>query len=565
MGLAGMRLRPTKWLLYAPIAALPLLAAYVLNGQTVQDDIARRAAENLKATGADWAKLTVNGRDAKVAGDSPTQARIDVAIAAVAATYGVRRVEAGARVVPPQPVVEPEPVVEPVPEPVVELKPPTVGAVSLEAGRITASGTWDEGIAAALRASLAGKNWEFGKDAALASDGKGNWTLKSDIDLAPGTYDLVVEVTAKDGTTLADARKDEIVIAEPAPPPPPPPPTPTPRMTAPTVALFANELSPDHLSGGWDEAHATSLKVSIPAANLAATLGADVALTSRDGTWTLMLSQKLTPGSYDVAVETTDKQGRVERDQTKFEILVKEPPPPPPPPPPPMELHVPTVATYAGEHSPAAITGTWDEAVATSLKVSIPGAKIAAALGTDAALTSKAGAWTLALAQALTPGIYNVIVETSDAANRTASDATTAEIYIKTPPPPPPPPPPPYDCDGVLAKIGGIFPIRFAFDRTGVVSPYDLSVNQVAALLKDPRCLTVKALVTGHADYLGGRLFNRALSIIRAQAVVDMLVASGVDASRLSVDGKGKAAPLDPERDKLARAKNRRVVITIVK
>lgn len=117
----------------------------------------------------------------------------------------------------------------------------------------------------------------------------------------------------------------------------------------------------------------------------------------------------------------------------------------------------------------------------------------------------------------------------------------------------------------MLAKISAVFPVRFEFGVSDLQAPYDLAVNQYAALLKDPRCLETKAMVTGHADYYGGRLYNRALSLARAQHVVDALVASGVSPTRLTVEGKGKSAPLDPEKKREARAKNRRVEITIVK
>ncbi len=110
-----------------------------------------------------------------------------------------------------------------------------------------------------------------------------------------------------------------------------------------------------------------------------------------------------------------------------------------------------------------------------------------------------------------------------------------------------------------------MFPIRFAFDRWDLESPYDLSVKQAAALLADPRCQDRKVEVTGHADYYGGRLYNEALSIRRAQVVVDALVAAGVAANRLSVTGRGEKAPDADAHTREARAKNRRVVLTIVK
>jgi outer membrane protein OmpA-like peptidoglycan-associated protein len=267
-----------------------------------------------------------------------------------------------------------------------------------------------------------------------------------------------------------------------------------------------------------------------------------------------------------VVVETADKVGRKSFDQTKFELNIKAPAAAPAPATM-TEQTIPTIAVFSGDQSPSAITGTWDEAHAKSLKISIPGADLSASLGTDAALSSTQGAWTLALSQGLSPGIYNVIAESTDAAGKTVADQTTAEIYIKTPPPPlpPPPPPPPYDCAGVLAKISAIFPLRFEFDSTQLKPPPDVAVNQYAALLKDPRCATVRAEIAGHSDFFGPRLYNQALSEWRARTVVNALVAAGVEASRLSTKGFSESVPVDSKKSIAARKKNRRVEITLVK
>ncbi|MFT3986349.1 OmpA family protein [Aestuariivirga sp.] len=92
-----------------------------------------------------------------------------------------------------------------------------------------------------------------------------------------------------------------------------------------------------------------------------------------------------------------------------------------------------------------------------------------------------------------------------------------------------------------------------------------MALKQYAALLTDKRCLETKAVVTGHADYIGGSLYNVAISIERAQRVADRLAADGVDPGRLEVAGDGKNEPVDPARTPDARSKNRRVTISIAK
>src|SRR5205823_4291311 len=107
-------------------------------------------------------------------------------------------------------------------------------------------------------------------------------------------------------------------------------------------------------------------------------------------------------------------------------------------PPPPKALGVPTVTSVSGDSSPAAITGTWDEGNAQKLAVGIPAVKLTATLGTDKALTSDGkGKWTLTLASPLPPGIYDVTAVETAKDGRSASDSSTAEIYIKAPLPKP--------------------------------------------------------------------------------------------------------------------------------
>ena len=106
-----MTFRPSKWLLYAPVAALPLLAAWVINTGPLQRDILERASADLKSQGAGWARLGISGRDVEVAGDAASAEAIDAAVKAVAGTYGVRAVASGARVVAPPKVELPAPAV----------------------------------------------------------------------------------------------------------------------------------------------------------------------------------------------------------------------------------------------------------------------------------------------------------------------------------------------------------------------------------------------------------------------------------------------------------------------
>jgi osmotically-inducible protein OsmY len=95
-----MPMRPLTWLKLAPVALLPLLAAYAISSGEMRRDLERRATAALTESGAGWASLKLDGRDATLRGDSPSQQAIDAALAAVAGVAGIRKVENAARLVP---------------------------------------------------------------------------------------------------------------------------------------------------------------------------------------------------------------------------------------------------------------------------------------------------------------------------------------------------------------------------------------------------------------------------------------------------------------------------------
>ena len=68
----------------------------------------------------------------------------------------------------------------------------------------------------------------------------------------------------------------------------------------------------------------------------------------------------------------------------------------------------------------------------------------------------------------------------------------------------------------------------------------------------------VSVLVVGHADQIGPNDANYALSVIRAQAVVNYLIFSGISASRISSRGVGTSDLLTSAGDDVSLALNRR-------
>jgi peptidoglycan-associated lipoprotein len=73
----------------------------------------------------------------------------------------------------------------------------------------------------------------------------------------------------------------------------------------------------------------------------------------------------------------------------------------------------------------------------------------------------------------------------------------------------------------------------------------------------------VSVTIEGHCDERGTREYNLALGERRAQAVKNVLVASGIPAGRISTISYGKERPEIPHSDDQSYAQNRRGVTTV--
>lgn len=201
----------------------------------------------------------------------------------------------------------------PIPAPIEAIMAaPTLTSSTIMEARPALAGTWPEGAANGLSVSVGGKTYVLGTDAALSSDGAGNWKLKSESVLKDGAYDVAVEAVNAAGKRLAMTATIGVDAAAPA---------------SPAVSLYASDVTPSVIKGTWAEGDATSLKVSIPAAELEATLGdgGSILVSDGKGNWSFAVPKTLEPGSYDVVVETADKVGRKSFDQTRFEVNIKAP------------------------------------------------------------------------------------------------------------------------------------------------------------------------------------------------------------------------------------------------
>lgn len=71
--------------------------------------------------------------------------------------------------------------------------------------------------------------------------------------------------------------------------------------------------------------------------------------------------------------------------------------------------------------------------------------------------------------------------------------------------------------------------------------------------------------IEGHTDSTGSEALNKDLSQRRADAVKQLLIKNGVDASRITAVGQGEAHPVASNATEAGKAKNRRVDIILLK
>jgi peptidoglycan-associated lipoprotein len=141
-----------------------------------------------------------------------------------------------------------------------------------------------------------------------------------------------------------------------------------------------------------------------------------------------------------------------------------------------------------------------------------------------------------------------------------------------SPPPEPPPPGPPGPPGGTGSR--NIVPgsqqdleasagdrIFFAFDRSDISPEARETLSRQADWLR--RYPNVAVTIEGHCDERGTREYNLALGERRAQAAKNVLVASGIPASRISTISYGKERPAVVGSTEEAYAQNRRAVTVV--
>jgi OmpA-OmpF porin, OOP family len=105
------------------------------------------------------------------------------------------------------------------------------------------------------------------------------------------------------------------------------------------------------------------------------------------------------------------------------------------------------------------------------------------------------------------------------------------------------------------------FVVLFDFDKANIRPDGQQVIDQ---MLADADATGAPAIsVTGHADRSGPADYNLALSLRRADAVRQALIAGGISADQITVSGRGEEEPAVPTPDGVREQANRRVEIFI--
>lgn len=103
--------------------------------------------------------------------------------------------------------------------------------------------------------------------------------------------------------------------------------------------------------------------------------------------------------------------------------------------------------------------------------------------------------------------------------------------------------------------------VSFDTNRYDIKSNLRPILDRFATTLNQNPVTTVT--IIGHTDSTGTDAINNPLSVNRAAATRDYLVARGVSSNRLAIDGRGSREPIADNNTYDGRAKNRRVEVFV--
>lgn len=114
--------------------------------------------------------------------------------------------------------------------------------------------------------------------------------------------------------------------------------------------------------------------------------------------------------------------------------------------------------------------------------------------------------------------------------------------------------------EGMAVRINNVF---FDTDKAELKPESRVELDRLANLIKGYPKARVE--IAGYTDNVAGDAYNQQLSQRRAQAVVDYLISSGIERTRLVPKGNGEKNPVAPNDTEESRALNRRVEFRFLK
>jgi outer membrane protein OmpA-like peptidoglycan-associated protein len=105
--------------------------------------------------------------------------------------------------------------------------------------------------------------------------------------------------------------------------------------------------------------------------------------------------------------------------------------------------------------------------------------------------------------------------------------------------------------------------IFFEFNKTTLLPASFPELDKVVSFMKEANVSLIE--ISGHTDSDGSEEYNRKLSDGRAKAVVDYLVAQGIDLTHLQSVGYGESRPIDTNTTDSGKAQNRRVEFALIR
>lgn len=114
----------------------------------------------------------------------------------------------------------------------------------------------------------------------------------------------------------------------------------------------------------------------------------------------------------------------------------------------------------------------------------------------------------------------------------------------------------------LLLALGNENSIQFSFNSAEINEQSMRKLEQLAGILKEYPRTTV--ILVGHTDNIGSTRQNKILSMQRARAAADVLVALGVAHSQIIVQGRGASEPIASNATEEGRSKNRRIEFFII-